>query len=123
MLVASMILGMLGGLLGIAIEFHLFDALGLQAPVPPTTPEDYAILFACAVASIIGGAMVPSRRALGNMYVTEIGALIMLTGGTAMGVFLGMASKSSFPVLMAFVAAILALLAADKYPRQEPVTE
>jgi hypothetical protein len=123
MSVASMILGMLGGLLGIAIEFHLFDALGLQAPAPPTNPQDYAILFACAVASIIGGAMVPSRRAFGNMYVTEIGALIMLTGGTAMGVFLGMASKSSVPVLMTFVGAILGLLAADKYPRPEPVTE
>ena len=123
MLVASMILGMLGGLLGIAIEFHILDALGLQAPAPPTTPVDQAILFGCAAACIVGGAIVPSRRALGNMFVTEIAALLMLTAGTAMGVYLGMASKSSAPVFMTFVAALLALLASDKYPRAEPATE
>jgi hypothetical protein len=122
MLVASMILGMLGGLLGIAIEFHLLDVIGLQAPAPPTATEDFLILFACAVACIIGGAIVPSRRALGNMFVTEIGAMMMLTGGTAMGAFLGLASKSSVPIFMTFVAAILALIAADKYPRPEVIT-
>jgi hypothetical protein len=114
-----MILGMLGGLLGIAIEFHLLDALGLQAPSPPTDPEDFAILFACAAACIIGGAMVPSRRAFGNMFFTEIGALLMLTAGTVMGIYLGMASKSSVPIVLTFVGAILALLAADKYPRAQ----
>jgi hypothetical protein len=119
MLVASMILGMLGGLLGIAIEFHLFDGLGLQAPAPPTAPEDFAILFACALACIIGGAIVPTRRSMGNMFYAEIGAMMMLTGGTSMGVFLGLASKTSVPIYMAFAGAILALLAADKYPRAQ----
>ena len=117
MLVASMILGMLGGLLGIGIEFHILDGLGLQAPAPPTNTEDFVILFGCAAACIIGGAIVPSRRALNGMFLTEIGAMLLLVGGTSMGIYLGLASKTSIPIYLTFAAAMLALVAVDKYPR------
>jgi hypothetical protein len=123
MLVVSMILGMLGGLLGLMIEFGMLNRVGVKAPVPPVTEVDFILLFLCALACILGGAMVPSRRAMGDMYWTEIGGLLMLTGGTAMGIHLGMASPSSVPVGLAFVGAILALVIVDSYPRRAPVEE
>jgi hypothetical protein len=117
MLVVSMILGMLGGVLGLMIEVGLLNGVGLKAPAPPVTEIDFILLFASALACIMGGAMVPSRRVMGNMYWTEIGGMLMLTGGTAMGIYLGLASPSSVPVFFAFVGAILALVVADNYPR------
>jgi hypothetical protein len=117
MLVVSMLLGMLGGLLGLMIEIGMLDRIGMKAPAPPTSELDFAFLFGCAIACILGGAMVPSRRAMGNMYWTEIGAMLMLTGGTSMGLYLGLASWSSVPVLLAFVGSMLALYEVDKYPR------
>jgi hypothetical protein len=40
-----------------------------------------------------------------------------------MGVYLGLASRSSIPIYLAFVAALLALLAVDKYPRPQTAGE
>lgn len=123
MLVGSMILGMLGGLLGIAIEFHILDFMGLQAPAPPTNSQDFALLFGCAAACIVGGAMVPSRREIRGMFVTEIAAMLLLVGGTSMGIYLGLASRTSIAVYLAFASALLALVATDKYPRPQVATE
>lgn len=121
MLVVSMILGMFGGLLALMIEFGMLDAVGAKAPAPPVSHLDYVFLFGCALACVLGGAMVPSRRAVGDMYWTTVGGLALLGAGTSMGLYLGFASLSSVPVLLTFVAAILALVVIDAYPSLAPV--
>jgi hypothetical protein len=122
-LVVSMILGMLGGLLGLMVEVGMLDRLGMKAPVPPVAETDFILLSACALACILGGAMVASRRILGNMYWTEVGALLMLGGGPIMGIYLGLASLSSIPVFLTVIGALLALLVADNYPRLTAAAE
>jgi hypothetical protein len=116
-LVVSMILGMVGGLLGLMIEFGMLDRFGMKAPAPPVGEVDHILLFACALLCIIGGAIVTSRRTIGSMYWAEVGALLMLGAGTAMGIYLGLASLSSVPVLLTVVGALLAFVVVDKYPR------